>query len=158
MRFMFTSLCRKAVALGVCTFGLATSLSISLRSQVDAKPDWPVPTDLRGYIERFTGPAAIECGQLGAVPDRESDLPIFERVIACGRQASKSQQAFWVIEWLPDLDSTVCRGLLGSADGTIYRFGYDSAPCGGPGCGSRFTVERCPIPVPQDHGFTCRVR
>ncbi len=61
--------------------------------------------------------------------------------------ASSKRQPFFTVVQVLGFDSSVAQGLLGKSDGTVLRFWWDSAPCGGPGCAARFTVESCPLPV-----------
>ena len=120
---------------------------------------WPLPVRLREHIERMTGTDATDCGQLGALPPPPGDTTRYvERQIGCGTAAIKARKAFWAIQWLPGLDSSVCTGLLAGRDGTTYRFSYDSAPCGGPGCADRFVLERCPVPVEVGQELACVAR
>jgi hypothetical protein len=110
-------------------------------------------------IERLVGTDAVDCGQLGALP-MPPDHPIryVERQIACGAEALKAKKTFWAIQHQPSLDSMIATGLVGDAGGKMYRFAYDSAPCGGPHCEPRFIVEACPVPIEADQQLACRPR
>lgn len=117
---------------------------------------WPLPTRLREHIERTTGTDAMDCGQLGGGPAPPGDTTRYvERQITCGADAVKAKKAFWAIQWLSGVDSSMCTGLLADREGTTYRFFYDSAPCGGPGCPDRFVLERCSVPVELSQRLAC---
>jgi hypothetical protein len=103
--------------------------------------------ELRGFAERFTGPGWIDCGQHALerpfVSATEEDLKIS---LTCGLDAARQKKAFMTLKQTQGIDSLIFQGLLGTPDGRTYRFGYDSAPCGGPGCSGRFSVEQCDRP------------
>jgi hypothetical protein len=119
---------------------------------------WPVGAqrldpvdDLRQYVLRFTGAEPIECGRHLLVQREREWVAAAETVlresVACGERAALAQRAFWTFKQEQGIDSWVATGILGTGDGTIYRFSYDSAPCGGPSCASRISFERCAKPV-----------
>jgi hypothetical protein len=113
-----------------------------------------LPADLRDYLTRFTGPEPSNCGQFtvkgrftrdsAAVVVSAEDL---QRAISCGGTAAKERKAFVVVSKQQGIDSQVFEGLLGTADGIIYRFSFQTSPCGGPACASRFTISRCNVPT-----------
>ena len=113
------------------------------------RPD-PVD-DLRQYVERFTGPEPSDCGRHRLVQrERQwvaADESALQKSVICGVAAAASKRAFWTFKQDQGIDSWIASGLLGTGDGIIYRFTYDSAPCGGPGCPSRISFERCDKPV-----------
>jgi hypothetical protein len=121
--------------------------------------------DLLLYVERFTGAGPLECGRHRLVrKDRDwvtADERALQKSVACGLRAAASHIAFWTFSQAHGEDSWVAGGLLGTGDGVIYRFAYDSAPCGGPGCPSQISFERCDKPEAavtgshQHSGFRC---
>ena len=111
----------------------------------------PRPTnraELEAYVTRFTGANPLDCGQ-HAVDDALPPPPAedLQTSVACAYDAAKAQNGFWTFTQEPGMDSMLFQGLLGTTEGTIYQFSYDSAPCGGPGCGGRFSVSRCNYPT-----------
>ena len=117
---------------------------------------------MRAYVERFTGPQAVDCGQhLLPRPLAPIDAETMRRSLACGTEAMRRGKPFWTFWQQQGIDSWVAVGLLGTADGAFYRFDYDSAPCGGAGCGDRFSIEPCSTPrIRMDRSdavLTCRL-
>ena len=72
--------------------------------------------------------------------------------LVCAAAAAQQRKPFWVSITYPGIDSTVVGGLVGTSEGVVYRFDFDSDPCGGAGCGSRFTTERCDHPSLAQRG------
>jgi hypothetical protein len=107
--------------------------------------------DLRHYVQRFTGPEPLECGRhLLSQRERQwvaADETALQKSVECGVIAASARRAFWSFKQDQGIDSWVASGILGTAEGIIYRFTYDSAPCGGPGCPSRISFERCDKPT-----------
>jgi hypothetical protein len=107
--------------------------------------------DLRQYVLRFTGSEPLECGRhLLVQRERQwvaADEAALQKSVACGVTAASANRAFWTFKQDQGIDSWVASGILGTGDGTVYRFTYDSAPCGGPGCPSRISFERCDTPI-----------
>lgn len=131
-------------------------LSVTMNPAAQDRPASPVPRELQGYIERFTGPAPLDCGQLPVV-SRDSGLA--EKAVDCGRRAAELKRPFSIVQWRPMTDSAVLSGLVGDSLGRIYQFSYDSAPCGGPGCAGRFSIESCATPTvggPIDFALFCK--
>jgi hypothetical protein len=138
----------------VWALGVALLLSSSpdaLRATVQAQrrnDTEPVPTELRAYVERFTGPEPMDCGQhLLAGLFSVAGAKELQQGMPCVSTAAKDRKPFWTIKQEQGIDSLVFQGLLGTAEGAIFRFSYDSAPCGGPGCAGKFTIERCDGPT-----------
>jgi hypothetical protein len=132
------------------------SLSVAMNPAAQDRPASPFPTELLGYIERFTGPAPLDCGQLPVV-SRDSGLA--EKAVDCGRRAAELKRPFSIVQWRPMMDSLVLSGLVGDSLGRIYLFSYDSAPCGGPNCAARFSIESCATPTvggPPDFALVCK--
>jgi hypothetical protein len=114
----------------------------------DAALPGSIPTELRQYLERFTGPEPKVCGQFTLVrPLAEAMVAQLEPSVECAREARAARQSFWTAKQDQGIDSLIFQGLVGTPEGTIHKFSYDSAPCGGPGCPGRFSVERCDQPV-----------
>jgi|SRR5688572_20267964 len=82
------------------------------------------------FVEDFTGPRARNCGRHG-VSATVRDL---QRVVTCAVEASAKNIAFSSIKQDRGIEGPLASGLMGRGDGVIYQFGYDAAPCGGPGC------------------------
>jgi hypothetical protein len=105
-------------------------------------------TDLRGYVERFTGREPADCGQHAITrPLEDAASEPLRKSVACAAAAAKVRRPFWTYKQGQGVDSLIFSGLLGTAEGTIYQFEYDSAPCGGPGCAGRFVIQRCDRPT-----------
>ena len=104
-----------------------------------------LPAELRDYTARFVGGDPVDCGlHLTETPFVTAGAEALKRSVACALEAARGGKAFWAVKQDQGIDSLVFQGLLGTDDGRVYRFVYDSAPCGGPGCPGRFTIERCP--------------
>jgi hypothetical protein len=122
----------------------------SLTQGVD--PPRPDPVrELRAHVERVTGPEPRDCGQHRLAYAGRSPVLISEEALrgslSCGTTAAKTRQPFWTFTQGQGIDSWVAHGLLGTEEGTVYSFSFDNAPCGGPGCPSRFLVEPCERPA-----------
>jgi hypothetical protein len=105
---------------------------------------------LLGRLQPTIGAPPAECGRhflmrtsrgFSAARAGELDLSL-----NCGMAAAKAFRPFWTFKQEHGIDSWVAHGLIGSSDGTIQRFWYDSAPCGGPGCEARLAVTPCKRP------------
>src|SRR5262245_5798890 len=96
--------------------------------------------ELRSHVERFTGAQAVDCGTFGAAVARAQ----LEQALACATAAIEQGKAFRAFKGQPGTDSWFAEGVFRAREGAVYRFSYQSTPCGGPGCGSRFAIERCP--------------
>ena len=115
----------------------------------------PVPPELQSYVTKFTGPQPADCGQhLLVKPFAPVNVDELQRSLTCVFEAARNRKAFWTVKQDQGIDSLVFQGLVGTTDGVVHRFFYDSAPCGGPGCAGRFTTERCEKPtVVSERGF-----
>jgi hypothetical protein len=126
----------------------------ALCAQGDAPPAPPRAdlTELRTYVARFTGPNPGDCGQPSLVrafvPASSKDL---QHSLACVTAAVKDRRTVWTFKQDQGIDSFLFQGLLGTIDGTVYQFWYDSAPCGGPECAGRFSLSRCGKPTVLVH-------
>lgn len=136
----------------LCGGGSGDLLCAESRAQAnDGAPTSPI--ELRSYIEQFTGAGATDCGQYFLVrPLTAPGIEELRRFVSCGLDAAKSRKPFWTLKQEQGIDSLVFQGLLGTAEGTIFRFSYDSAPCGGPGCAGQFSIRRCERPVVVANG------
>jgi len=121
---------------------------------------------LRSRCEAITGPNPLDCGQHLLVGAFLRTAPIGEdalgRSLECGVDAAARRQPFSTFRQLQGIDSWVANGLIGTADGTIQRFSWDSAPCGLPGqCTGRLETTPCRNPsianIPNQGGliFIC---
>lgn len=108
------------------------------------------------HIEQAVGPEVVDCGTFStihsgvAMPPREASTATSKpdsmyESLTCARDAAKQKKAFRLVQRGPSLDSEIATGVIGRADGSVMWFVYDSAPCGGPGCDSRFTTEPCEL-------------
>lgn len=119
--------------------------------------------DLLKFVARFTGNSPVECGRNLVDYSQRSIRPVtraqLQLSLNCAENALKERKPFWTFQQLQGIDSWIAEGLLGTQEGDAYRFNYDSAPCGGPGCTSRFAIERCLKPTvvidQSGPGFRC---
>ena len=132
----------------VAAFGCLASVACGMWLQAAQRPD-PVE-DLRPYVHRFTGPDPLECGRHLLIRHEglwvPADEATLQKSVVCGTAAASAKRPFWTFKQDQGIDSWIATGILGTADGTIYRFRYDSAPCGGPGCESGISFRRCDQP------------
>jgi hypothetical protein len=85
------------------------------------------PIELRTYIAQFTGADATDCGQYFLVrPLTAPGIEEMRRFLSCGLDAAKRRKPFWTLKQEQGFDSLVFQGLLGTAEGTIFRFSYDT--------------------------------
>ena len=61
-------------------------------------------------------------------------------------EAFEQKKAFWMSFQVRGIDSTLFRGLAGTAVGSLHQVRYDSDPSGGSGSPPRFFVQECPKP------------
>ena len=108
--------------------------------------------ELHSYLLRFTGPGPSDCGTHLLV-GREAlpaGVEALQASLACAVEASKERRPFWTLKQDPAIDSWAARGLVGTADGTLYQYSYaDGGACGAPRCPGRFSVRRCESPLLQ---------
>jgi len=107
---------------------------------------YPKKLGLSHYLTPATRGVA-NCGTFRFELMRERKLN--ERQLAelasCIRAARDHREGFGFSVEGPGIDSYLATGLVGAADGTVQRFCYDSAPCGGPQCPERFVTRPCTI-------------
>ena len=143
-------------------YGLEATLSgfITQRSDVDLSDgqfyQWNVKmpvgplggvNDLLERVTMLTGPNPMSCGKLRWSSSVQKMLDESQPALACAIEAAGQRKPFWISNQQPGIDSIVVDGLVGTSDGAIYRFTFDSNPCGGGlGCASRFTTVRCDRP------------
>ena len=126
---------------GLSPAGLSAQLGPAPPSRVDL-------SEIKTYVARFTDANPIDCGQpalvRALVPATAKDL---QQSLVCALAAAKERKAFWTFKLDQGTDSLLYQGLLGTVDGIVYQFWFDSAPCGRPGCAGRFSVSRCATPT-----------
>ena len=98
---------------------------------------------LEEFLNDFAGPAAINCGRFKAFDASEADV---ERAMAYAITARTERKAFFVINDDLPFDSQIATGFASKGDENAMFFFYDSAPCGGPDCPSRFLLKACQDP------------
>lgn len=113
------------------------------------RPD-PI-AELYFRVQERIGGAPRECGRYDVQRYTDPVLDprfqtLLEESLACGRKAAAEGQSYWMYVQTFGIDSTVASGLMAAANGDLERFHYDSAPCGGPGCGPSLVVLPCKAP------------
>ena len=136
--------------------------TVSWNASLRLRPPEPQPRRdevgvLRSRLEAITGPNPLDCGQHLLVGAFLRTAPIgddaLRRSLECGVDAAARGQPFWAFRQLQGIDSWVANGLIGTADGTIQHFSWDSAPCGNPGgCEGRLQTIPCRNPSIADRG------
>jgi hypothetical protein len=117
--------------------------------------------DLVEHITKITGPNPADCGKFRpARPFTETTAEQVRPSLACAASAAAAHKPFWITNQHQGIDSIIIDGLAGTSEGVIYRYDFDSAPCGNPGgCPSRLTTQRCDHPTLVDRGgsvwFAC---
>ena len=111
---------------------------------------------LESYIQQFTGPGAVNCGRLARTAS-DQDM---ETALACALDAARRGASFSVVRQYQGVDSAPAEGLLARTAGTVFKFFYDSAPCGNDRlCGGSFRTEPCAAPRLDQRGsltiFAC---
>src|SRR5581483_4551376 len=100
------------------------------------------PNPLEERLADLTGYAATQCGSFSLTNLSAKSL---ETAVACVDAAVASHRAFQLIQGGPGIDSIGAHGVVGTTEGRVLWFDYDSAPCGGAGCGDRFETKACNI-------------
>jgi hypothetical protein len=126
-------------------------------------PQDPV-IEFRSTVAQYVGDKPVDCGQFPLTRGRgeleSAAASELQEAIACGGRATKASRPFLTFTRGWGIDSWIAHGLLGTAEGAVYRFSFDSAPCGGPGCAARFEIVRCLQPsvtTGRRPGFSCGV-
>lgn len=105
--------------------------------------------EMRTYIDRFTGPNATDCGQHFLRP-AGVDAATIEKSVACGVAAARAGRPFFTLRQDRNDDSTSAQGLVGTSEGTIYRFFYSDNRTGAadePEHPGSITFMLCPSPA-----------
>ena len=98
------------------------------------------------YLKATAGIAAVDCGVIRHSFTSELAPRDEERLSACVTDAYRSRRPFYFSLEGSGIDSYIATGLIGASDGTLLRFRYDDAPCGGDCCSEKFSLERCAVP------------
>lgn len=129
---------------------LAVLLAGCAESQTREARAIPTPGP-EAHLLPLIGNDAINCGsyrrqsmrtQGGLTPEE------LKSASDCATDAHRKGKAFYLYMGGTGIDSYVARGIAGARNTSdLYRFSYDSAPCGGPsrspGCGPNFGMGRC---------------
>jgi hypothetical protein len=147
---------RSLALLGVVLGALSIAVLASAR-QVGT-PRVVQKVSLETHLEGMVGANALDCGRHSR---SDNDEAAMTKSLKCGLDAAMSGKAFRVIRDEQGIDSQIAYGLLSKEDGKILYFEFDSAPCGGPGCPSRFQTRACPSPAvgtsrPGRFTFVCK--
>lgn len=107
-----------------------------------------VRDDLWSHLQRYAGESPRDCGQhVSRGASERIAAEDLERSVGCVQTAVGRREPVVAFEQSQGIDSVVVQGLVAGGDGVIFRFWYDSAPCGNPGgCSARFSVDRCMRP------------
>ena len=108
-----------------------------------------VESELHSYVELIVGKGPTDCGS-HVSPKMESSLRLelpeveepLRQSLECVTRAADEKRPAWMQRTFSGIDSVVFEGFLAGPEG-LYRFSFDSAPCGGPGCFGKFSVQRC---------------
>lgn len=122
---------------------------------LDSLPPPDPIEDLRHLIRPYAGSQPLECGRHALVQEVRrwiaADEQALRKSVECGLTAASAKRAFWTFTQDQGVDSWIASGLVGTESGVMYRFTYDSAPCGGTGCRSQIRFERCDRPSAATH-------
>lgn len=106
-----------------------------------------LPAELRSYLQKFVGDAPADCGRYFLPrPFAPANTNQLQQTVGCAIESGQAHKPFVGFSQSQGIDSEVFDGLLGTTAGFIFRFSFDSAPCGGPGCAGRFSIQGCAIP------------
>jgi hypothetical protein len=102
---------------------------------------------LKHHLVGAAGQSAMSCG---AFRHQSTDSPLtpeeMQAISSCATEAHREGRPFYFSEEGPGIDSYVARGLLGTRDGGLLSFHYDSAPCGSDCCDETFALTPCSRP------------
>ena len=126
---------------------LATAIVLPLLAATASSCSTHQKLGVAPHLVRVTGPAATNCGvyRIPPVLPHKLNADQAQAVSSCISDAHAKREAFWFSVEGPGIDSYLATGLFGVGDGTVRRFWYDSAPCGGPQCDERFTTAPCVV-------------
>jgi hypothetical protein len=112
--------------------------------------------DFLGRITKVVGAGAVVCGQHRLVKVA-TPIPIAEiqKSLACGLEAAAQGKAFWMSYQLQGVEGMIYHGVAGAANGTIYRFFYDSDTGAGE---AGFSTEPCARPTIVERDGYVQVR
>ena len=101
---------------------------------------WPPKVTLDAHLHQIAGPNIADCGIRAGSPVSSEAL---NTALQCAATMTQRHLAFRVVQRGASDDSEVAWGIVGTADGSVVSFTYDSAPCGGPACAERFDTTTC---------------
>jgi hypothetical protein len=110
----------------------------------------PKSSGAEPHLLRIAGPDARNCGRFGGSPygSRRRVKPEARQGIAqCITEAWRVRSPLFFAVEGSAVDSWVVTGLIGTRDGRVQVFWYDSRPCGGPGCVESFETYTCDQPA-----------
>jgi hypothetical protein len=97
---------------------------------------------------KILGPAAVDCGTFAGQPYRTArKLSSSDKraVAECITRAWKGRKPFVFAVEGAAIDSWVATGLLGTKEGKVKAYWYDSAPCGNDACAESFELFDCVV-------------
>jgi hypothetical protein len=103
-------------------------------------------------IRPVVGMQPAECGRHSFKRTNDGSVAAstleLELSLKCGMTAARAKRSFWTFTGGVGIDSWIAEGLLGSPDGLIQHFSYDSSTSGNPWNDSKFrlTISPCPRP------------
>lgn len=101
-------------------------------------------------MTRFTGAQREDCGLHGLRGRGQNTAMATEGElrdsVQCSIEAAGAHKPFWMLYQVQGSDSWLGVGLFGTSEGEVYRFSFDSSPCGSDNCSGRLSVERCTTP------------
>jgi hypothetical protein len=101
---------------------------------------WPAKVTLDAHLHQIAGPNIADCGIREGSPVSSETL---NTALQCATRMVQRHLAFRVVQRGASDDSEVAWGIVGTADGSVASFFYDSAPCGGPACADKFDTTTC---------------
>lgn len=146
---MHVSLERRGLTLIAASMFLLVAVQDPRAFRAQALAPGQPPAEMMAYVVRFTGAAPADCGRyLLARPFATIGAAERQQFVTCALDSAKARRPFWTFVQSRGVDSLVFQGFLGTAEGIVYRFGYDSWPCVSvsPECAGRFSIERCDKP------------
>jgi hypothetical protein len=121
----------------------------------------PATSGAEPHLLRVAGAGARDCGRFGGSPYGTNRLVRVEarhQIAHCITEAWRARRPFFFAVEGSAVDSWVATGLIGTRDGRVQVFWYDSRPCGGPGCSESFETFSCDPPsieAPLDPDMKC---
>ena len=114
-------------------------------------------TGLAFHVDRAAGEPATDCGtfRFGMFEPHELTSAQAAQAAECVARARSGREPFKVVLEGPGIDSHLATGVLAGRDGVVRLFNYDSAPCGGPRCRERFSLEPCSADRSDTAGQVC---